>query len=121
MSQGDLYRETLKAYGKGTDAHFDALDAIKVTKVSAAKEFEDFRRLPKYSHVPLAVIHPSPVKRHSKPRRPSPDFEIESSPQRLVHRPGKKYEIPDALMRPPIEITAGKKVRPKSSLGFGSS
>jgi len=69
-------RETLKTYGKNTDAFFDASDAIKVQKVSAATEFEDFRRLPKYSHVPLAVIHPSPIKRMAKPKRPDADFEI---------------------------------------------
>ena len=63
VSQGELFRETQKMYGRGTDAHFDALNAIKVNRVSAATEFEDFRRLPKYTHVPLAVIHPSPIKR----------------------------------------------------------
>lgn len=63
MNQGDLYKETLKTYNKNKEIQFDALDAIKITKVSQAKEFEDFRRLPKYSHVPLAVINPSPVKR----------------------------------------------------------
>jgi len=29
-SQAELMRETLKAYGKNTDAFFDASDAIKV-------------------------------------------------------------------------------------------
>jgi len=82
-SQAELYRENLKAYGKGTDAYYDATEAIKVQRVSAATEFEDFRRLPKYTHIPLAVIHPSPIKRMMKPRRPDCDFEVQASPSRM--------------------------------------
>lgn len=116
-----MLRESGKLHGRGSQAQFEALDAIRVTKVSAAKEFEDFRQLPKYSHVPLAVINPSPVKRVVKPRRPSPEFEILGSPSKQVHRPKGRMEIPESLMRPPMEISVGKKKRPKSSLGFGSS
>ena len=76
VSQNDLFRESMKKYGKNSQAYHDALDAIKVSKVSFSKEFEDFRQLPKYSHVPLAVIHPSPIKRMQKPQRPDPDFEL---------------------------------------------
>ena len=66
-------------HGRGTPAQYDALDAIKVSKVSAAREFEDFRQLPKFTHKELAVIHPSPIKRMPKPRRPSPEFELISN------------------------------------------
>ena len=122
FNQSDLYRETQKKYGRNTDAYHDALDAIKVSRVSFSKEFEDFRQLPKYSHVPLAVIHPSPIKRMPKPRRPEPDFEVEASPSRIIQRPGPRYEIPESLARPPVEISAGgRKRRPKSGVGFGSS
>lgn len=121
VSQNDLYRQSIKIHGKGTPAQFDALDAIKVSKVSQAHEFEDFRQLPKFTHKELAVIHPSPIKRMPKPRRPSPEFELRASPTRLVNRPTGKFEIPESLVRPPMEITAGRKTRPKSSLGFGSS
>ena len=121
VSQNDLFRESIKQHGRGTPAHFDAMDAIKVTKVSAAREFEDFRQLPKFTHKTLAVIHPSPIKRMAKPRRPSPDFEVQASPTRMVHRPTGRHEIPESLLRPPVEISAGRKSRPKSSLGFGSS
>ena len=62
-SQAELLRESGKLYGKGSQAQFEALDAVRVTKQSAVQEWEDFRKLPKYSHVPLAVINPSPVKR----------------------------------------------------------
>lgn len=121
VSQNDLFRESLKLHGRNTPAHYDAMDAIKVTKVSAATEFEDFRQLPKFTHKTLAVIHPSPIKRMPKPRRPSPDFETRGSPTRLVHRPSGRYEIPESLLRPPMQISAGRKSRPKSSLGFGTS
>ena len=43
FSQSDLLRETQKKYGKNSEAYHDALDAIKVTRVSYSKEFEDFR------------------------------------------------------------------------------
>ena len=36
---------------------------VKFLKVEKAKEFESYRNLPKYSHIPLAVIHPSPRKK----------------------------------------------------------
>ena len=100
---------------------YDALDAIKVSKVSQATEFEDFRQLPKFSHVPLAVIHPSPVKRMAKPLRPDPDFEAEVSPYRLQQRPTSRHEIPESLMRAPRDDAAGdKKIKPKASIGFGT-
>ena len=99
----------------------DALDAIKVSKVSQATEFEDFRQLPKYSHVPLAVIHPSPVKRMAKPMRPDPDFEADASPCRLQQRSRSRHEIPESLMRAPRDDAAGdRKVKPKASIGFGT-
>ena len=45
---------------------------VKFTKVEKAKEFESYRQLPKYSHVPLACIHPSPRKKRTPPREASP-------------------------------------------------
>lgn len=42
-TQADFLKETSKQYGRNTDAYYDAIDAMKVAKVSAAKEFEDFR------------------------------------------------------------------------------
>ena len=122
-NQADFLKETSKTFGRGSEAYHDALNAQKVSKVSFSKEFEEFRQLPKFSHVPLAVIHPSPIKRLANPKRPDPDFEIEASPTKLLNRPGKRYEVPDSLQRPPgMEPTTVKKSRPKTaSLGFGSS
>jgi len=90
----------MKQHGKDTRAYFDGLDALKVTKVSNARETLDCYQLPKYSHVSLGVIHPSPVKRMVKPVRPDFEYEVEASPERL-HKREQRPEVPDNLMRPP--------------------
>lgn len=36
---------------------------VKFLLVEKAKEFEAFRNLPKFTHVPMAVINPSPRKK----------------------------------------------------------
>ena len=74
-SQAEFMKETSKQFGKNSEAYHDALGAMKISKVSFSKEFEDFRQLPKFSHKHLAVIHPSPVKRLPPLRRPEPDYE----------------------------------------------
>ena len=77
--------------------------------------------MPKFSHVPLAVIHPSPVKRMAKPMRPNPEFEAEFSPYRLQQRSSSRHEIPESLMRAPRDDSTGdKKIKPKASIGFGT-
>ena len=91
--------------------------------MSKAREFEDYKRLPKFNHVPMAVIHPSPVKKRAPPKRPEPDLEVEASPQRLVKRPNwPPVEIPESLVRPPQDMNVSTKTRrPKSAVGFGST
>lgn len=49
---------------------------VKFKELSQAKEFEEFRRLPKFSHVPMAVIHPSPTKKRPAARGAAKDFEL---------------------------------------------
>ena len=121
VSQSELYRESMREHGRHTEALHDALDAIKVSKVSMATEFEDFRQLPKFSHVPLGVIHPSPVKRFVKPARPDPELEAEFSPYRLQERPSPRPEFPESLMRAPRDESAGeKRIKPKPAIAFGS-
>lgn len=41
------------------ERHFQSL------KVSQAREFETYKNLPKFNHVPYAVINPSPRKKKS--------------------------------------------------------
>lgn len=38
-------------------------DYVRHMQVSKATEFESYKHLPKYIHVPMAVIHPSPRKK----------------------------------------------------------
>ena len=77
--------------------------------------------MPKFSHVPLAVIHPSPVKRMAKPVRPNPELEAEFSPYRLQKRPDPRPELPESLMRAPRDENASeKRIKPRASIGFGS-
>ena len=111
----------MREHGRHSQALHDALDAIKVSKVSQATEFEDFRQLPKFSHVALGVIHPSPVKRMAKPIRPDPELEAEFSPYRLQDRPEPRPEFPESLMRAPRDESAGeKRVKPRATIAFGS-
>ena len=63
-------------YGKMSNATEKALAQINVQHVSQAKEFEEFRRLPKFNHVSMAVIHPSPKKKKPAPKKPIHNFEL---------------------------------------------
>jgi hypothetical protein len=49
---------------------------IKFHEVAKAREFESFRNLPKFSHVPMAVIHPSPKKAFKPDPEPTPDLNV---------------------------------------------
>ena len=72
-------------------------------EVECAHEFETFKQLPKFNHVPMAVIHPSPkkVKKPSPP--PRPDFQMVASNAKLNIRRYQAKQIPDHLMRAPLE------------------
>ena len=63
-------------FGKMSGATEAAFAQINVHNVSQAKEYEAFRCLPKFNHVSMAVIHPSPKKKRPVPRKPEPDFEL---------------------------------------------
>ena len=63
-------------FGKMSNATEQAFAQINVQHVSQAKEFEEFRRLPKFNHVPMAVIHPSPKKKRPGPKKQAADFEL---------------------------------------------
>lgn len=51
----------------------------KIHEIEKAKDFEKFRQLPKFTHVPYAVIHPSPRKRQTPSPPPNPDLQVTSS------------------------------------------
>lgn len=82
------------------ERHFNSLKHMQVTK---AKEFETYKNLPKFTHVPMAVIHPSPRKLKKPDPSPEPDFNITGATAKLAV---KKYEprvFAEHLMRAPID------------------
>ena len=52
---------------------------VHFIKVEKAKEFEGFRRMPKFVHVPLALINPSPRKKRSPKIVESPSINISAN------------------------------------------
>ena len=76
---------------------------VKLLKVEKAKEFESFRNLPKYKHVPLAVIHPSPRKKVRPSRSPTPNLTMTASQAKLQVKRYEPKQIPDHLMRAPLD------------------
>ena len=92
---------------------------VRVAKVSAAKEFETFRSLPKYNHVSLAVINPSPIKKRPRQDEKEIEFELMTSPFKLEYRKNLKPLIPEHLARPTVEVApvpVAKKNVPKNGM-----
>jgi len=48
----------------------------KHSTVEKAKLWESYRNLPRFQHVPMAVIHPSPPRRKKNEVMPVPDLTI---------------------------------------------
>jgi len=55
----------------------------RIVKQSKAKEMPSYKTLPKYSHVPLACINPSPKKIRHAPISSDPNMELHSIPLKL--------------------------------------
>jgi len=58
---------------------FDRSRTQKFHEVEKAKEWEAYRNLPKYTHVPYAVIHPSPKKLKKQDPKEIPDLTLNAS------------------------------------------
>ena len=95
---------TQKLGGRMSAATEQAFSQIHVQHVTQAKEFQDYKRLPKFSHVPMAVIHPSPKKKRPVHRRTSIDLELVADAARQHAREDQRREIPESLTRPPAEL-----------------
>ena len=76
---------------------------MKFIKVEKAKEFESYRQLPKYSKPVLACINPSPKKKRTPPREVSPTIIVAGSTTKLQPKKVEKRQIPDHLMRAPMD------------------
>lgn len=95
--------------------------AVKFIRVEKAKEFESFRRMPKFSHVSLAVINPSPRKKRSPPKEESPNFQLAAVQAKVQTKKYEPKQIPDHLLRAPMDSftssPTSKGGRPKSAMG----
>jgi|688.fasta_scaffold661149_1 hypothetical protein len=85
---------------------------LHVHKVSEAKEFEAFRYIPKYTKPYMAVINPASPKKKPQPKKLEPEFEVEGSPSRIAIKRSNKKEIPEHLLKPPME-TASARAAPR--------
>jgi hypothetical protein len=97
---------------------------VKLLKVEKAKEFESFRNLPKFTHVPMAVIHPSPRKKRPANKSPTPNLTIAGNNAKLLVKRYEPKQFPDHLMRAPMDTSFTSSASPKrvrSTAGFGSS
>jgi hypothetical protein len=83
-------------------------------KVEKAKEFETYKNLPKFSHVPLAVINPSPRKRRSLESSPTPPLKVSGQHTKLGVKRYEPKQIPEHLMRAPQDLSS-------SAVGLGIS
>ncbi len=85
-------------------------------KVTKAKEFEGYRTLPKFDHVSMAVIHPSPTKKRAPYAPPTPDLTIGSRTAKMTERDTQRKQLPEHLIRPSLdtsstEVAMDKKMR----------
>ena len=86
--------------------------------VEKAKEFESFKNIPRFSHKPLSVIHPSPTKVDRKLKHiPPSTMAFDATRVSVGHRKSYSKNIPEHLVRPPIDeeklmkIKAANKMR----------
>jgi hypothetical protein len=87
--------------------------------VTKAKEFEVFRNLPKYNHVSMAVIHPSPKKKNKVPLPPPAILDVSSASAKLGFRKYEPRIFPDHLMRAPMESFTASSPTKRASSGAG--
>ena len=79
---------------------------VRVNKVSYAKEVPSYKSIPKYSHVSLGCINPSPKKLRPQTGAAKKELEIEASPLKLKHNIREKKELEPHLIRVPFDPNA---------------
>lgn len=77
--------------------------------MSSAKFVPDYKILPKYSHVPLAVINPSPSKKRNPAADDRPNLELFSNPLKIQRRIYEEKELPEHLLKMAIDPNATPK------------
>ncbi len=93
---------------------------VKILKVEKAKEFETFRNLPKFTHVPMAVIHPSPRKKKDRHESPTPNLAMTGSQAKLLVKRYEPKQLPDHLIRAPMDTSYSGTISPKRAKSSGS-
>jgi hypothetical protein len=88
---------------------------VKLLKVEKAKEFETFRNLPKFNHVPYAVIHPSPRKKSRPSMSPTPNLTMSGTTSKLQVRRYEPKQLPDHLIRAPLDSSFSSSPKRASS------
>jgi hypothetical protein len=85
--------------------------------VSRAKEFEPFKKLPRFSHSPLGVISPLPdKKRKQQGHRPPNTLAFDGSRLKLSPKKIEDKDLPEHLVRPSIDEEALMKIREKERM-----
>jgi hypothetical protein len=62
--------------------------------------------MPKYDHVQLAVINPSPSRKRSQAATKHYALDLEADMYPIKPKPKNEREIPQHLVKPPIEQSA---------------
>jgi len=83
---------------------------VRMAKVSLAKEVPSYKNLPKYNHVPLACINPSPKKRRPASGMPEKIMAIDAHPVKLKPHIREKKDLEPHLIRVPFDPNATPKV-----------
>ena len=113
LTNGFNYGTTSKS-GFATTAGTEK-PSIHVHKVSEAREFESFRHIPKYTKPFSALINPASPKKKPLTKKMNPDLEIAGSPARIAKRERIVKEIPEHLIKPPIDSTPRPPRKAKSN------
>jgi hypothetical protein len=79
---------------------------VRVVKVSQATEVPVYKKIPKYNHVPLACINPSPKKTRPYTAREPQQINLETSPLKLQPQIKEKKELEPHLIRVPFDPNA---------------
>lgn len=82
---------------------------VKYVKVSHAKEVPSYKAIPKYNHVPLACINPSPKKLRPTTAQTRDELEMNANPLKLKHQVREKKELEPHLIRVPFDPNATPK------------
>mmetsp|Transcript_13206 Transcript_13206/g.20584 ORF Transcript_13206/g.20584 Transcript_13206/m.20584 type:complete len:571 (+) Transcript_13206:73-1785(+) len=96
--------------------------SIYDVKVEKAREFETFKQIPKFRHTPLSVINPPTKYAPKEPSHiPPKTMGFDGSTMGLAYRDLSKKEMPDHLVRPPIDEEALMRIKERSKMKLHQS